>query len=374
MEKVYIGLHPKHHLAQMLFIEVANQSQNRYQFEPIQITYLDRLKYCNPNRRLSADQMCQIAYEIKRKHRISSKALFILLFDALIYDAEDDDLFFVTINEDEGQTPGVAVISSRVNTLQVLSKNPPKKAVANVILMNILSAVTAYFTAADLHIETTGCVLDYCEDMADIKYSLANGFMFCRSKGCHQLLEKSASGKAMIQIAENLTKNRIETIQELNDLIKVERPHMMLIANPVWGPCNVRTDPKSCFVLMPFREEFSDRIWSRYLRPIIKKCGLVPRRADDLAGRKIMEDIWKNILKSQIVIADMTSRNPNVFYELGMAHAIGKECILLAQSEKDVPFDLRQFRIIFYKDNADGYERLTKDIPFHIEGILNQQA
>lgn len=64
-----------------------------------------------------------------------------------------------------------------------------------------------------------------------------------------------------------------------------------------------------------------------------------------------MEDVAKGITESRIIIAEITDRNPNVFYELGAAHALGKNVILLAQNENDIPFDIRSHRCILYEDN-----------------------
>jgi hypothetical protein len=75
-----------------------------------------------------------------------------------------------------------------------------------------------------------------------------------------------------------------------------------------------------------------------------------------------MEDIWKSILQSRIIIADITGRNANVFYELGLAQCIGKDIILITQSIADIPFDLNRYRHIVYEDNFDGYEKLTKGL------------
>ena len=72
-------------------------------------------------------------------------------------------------------------------------------------------------------------------------------------------------------------------------------------------------------------------------------------RADDIYSDGIViEEIWERICAAQFLIADMTGRNPNVFYEIGLAHALGKHVIILAQSEVDVPFDLRHRRVILY--------------------------
>ena len=374
MLKTYIALHPKHHQAQTLFINVANQVQQQISFKAVDITYDDRLRYSDAKKRVDATTLLEIAYELKRKYKIKRDDLFVLFYDVLAYDEEDDDLYFITVgNESFAETPGVAIISARANTLLLQKKLKPQEFVANIVLLNLLGVIACYFTTADLHSETNGCVLDYCDTMDDIKYALANGFNFCEKNKCYQKLHRNTLGRSILRIAASLSENRIRTIQDLDNLIQIERSNMTLIAKPTWGFHDITTDSKSCFILMPFKMEWSDRIWKRYLIPTIKKCGLTPTRADELAGRKIMEDIWICICSSRLVVADMTGKNPNVFYELGMAHAIGKPCILLAQTEEDVPFDLRTFRIIFYKDNADGYDRIEKELPKHIKAILDDE-
>jgi nucleoside 2-deoxyribosyltransferase len=75
-----------------------------------------------------------------------------------------------------------------------------------------------------------------------------------------------------------------------------------------------------------------------------------------------MRDIWKQINQAKVVIADLTFKNPNVFYELGLAHAIGKPVVLIAQTIDDIPFDLRSVRIVIYTDSPKGYDDLADQI------------
>lgn len=109
---------------------------------------------------------------------------------------------------------------------------------------------------------------------------------------------------------------------------------------------------------MPFQEAWSDRIWQRVVLPTLKDLNVKGVRADDLYGHDVMEDIWEMIMRSEYVITDITGRNANGFYELGIAHALGKKVILLTQSTKDIPFDLHRYRHITYEDNVDGAEVL----------------
>jgi len=144
-------------------------------------------------------------------------------------------------------------------------------------------------------------------------------------------------------------------------------PDTSMKVDPIFHSRTFGADKKMCFVLMPFTSEWSDRIYYKVLVPILKGCGLIPARADDLFGHNVMEDIWSAINAAYIVIADVTGRNPNVFYELGIAHTLGKNVILLTQADDDVPFDIKQLRYIKYADNKDGYEVLENILPKYVE-------
>jgi hypothetical protein len=134
-----------------------------------------------------------------------------------------------------------------------------------------------------------------------------------------------------------------------------------IVAYPIFQGRNYPLKQDLAFTLMPFREPWSDRIWKIIQGECAKKSFQVVR-ADDLYGHDIMEDIWMSILQARVLIADITNRNPNVFYELGIAHTIGKRVILLTQNIQDIPFDLNRYRHVIYQDNAEGYEKLVRGL------------
>lgn len=144
--------------------------------------------------------------------------------------------------------------------------------------------------------------------------------------------------------------------------------------DPIYSGRDTRIESGKCAVLMPFSEGWSDRIWSRVLQPRLVALGFTPIRADDLYGRDIMEDIWQMILSAEVVLADITGRNANVFYELGLAHALGKEVVLLTQATDDIPFDLNRYRHIVYKDNLDGYDLLTKGLTGALTEVIARRG
>jgi len=106
-------------------------------------------------------------------------------------------------------------------------------------------------------------------------------------------------------------------------------------------PLDQTIDPELCFVMMPFGGQL-DEAWEDVIRTTVSGVGLKPVRADGIYGTgAIMRDVWIQIVRSRILVADLTGKNPNVFYELGLAHALGRDVVLLSQSMDDVPFDLR---------------------------------
>jgi len=122
---------------------------------------------------------------------------------------------------------------------------------------------------------------------------------------------------------------------------------------------------------MPFTEEWSADYYSEIYCPAIEKAGMTPYRADDLfAPNNVVEDIWNFTKKAKVIIADLTGKNPNVFYELGLAHAIAKPVILVTDSEEDIPYDLRAIRILKYDKNKQNWgEELKKSITQSIKEI-----
>ena len=93
-------------------------------------------------------------------------------------------------------------------------------------------------------------------------------------------------------------------------------------------------------------------------------------RADQKDGRIIMHDIWEGICKARVVIADLTSKNPNVTYEVGLADVLGKDVILLSQTPDDVPFDFLGVRLIIYENSFGGASKLSENLEQRIKRIL----
>lgn len=116
------------------------------------------------------------------------------------------------------------------------------------------------------------------------------------------------------------------------------------------------------FVLMPFNPEF-DRIYTDLIVSALESEGCRVQRADDFLNLdNILKDIIPNIVKADLIVAELTSLNPNVMYEVGIAHTLSKPTILLTQTIGTLPFDLRSYRAILYSKDIDKAEELQEKL------------
>lgn len=120
---------------------------------------------------------------------------------------------------------------------------------------------------------------------------------------------------------------------------------------------------------MPFSLDFKNQ-WDTALKPAIIEAGLRPYRGDDepLGTNIIMRDVTKSIFESQIIVAELTGKNPNVMYELGLAHAAKKPVIMLIQKDTEFPFDVSHVRYLPY-DPRDLF-KLRTDLVDRIKSTL----
>ena len=127
------------------------------------------------------------------------------------------------------------------------------------------------------------------------------------------------------------------------------------------SPLVEKTSEDICFVIMPFGGWFDDYYSSIYC-PAIKGANLTPHRVDDLnRPSQIINDIWAYTQMSKLILADLSGRNPNVFYELGLSHGIAKPVILITESIDDVPFDLRALRVLEYNKNKPRWGDILQE-------------
>ena len=201
-------------------------------------------------------------------------------------------------------------------------------------------------------------------------------------RGFSKILNDSEKNEIVSEIVDNVLFNfpsllrnyqyyqrHTEAIRE--HFKKIEDKKIIEIDPEIFTNRKFEVNEKQIFVLMPFgtkkwqvkinhqwesREFNFDPLFNKFIKPTIEELGLEVKRADSIfAPKPFMEKIWKEINESALIIADLTSSNGNVLYELGIAHTMGKEVISITQDEKYVPSDLKNVEYVLYESQIyDG--------------------
>lgn len=157
---------------------------------------------------------------------------------------------------------------------------------------------------------------------------------------------------------------------------KLNREQIGLYASGI-GPIRfdsveVSPQPYSAFVVMQFTEQF-DELYDEVIKPVCAGKGVNTFRASDIyRPGVILQDIQQNLDESYVVIAEITTRNANVFYELGYSHALRKPVILLAERGTELPFDISGYRVIFYDNTIGRKSSVEADLQRHLDSILGE--
>jgi len=135
----------------------------------------------------------------------------------------------------------------------------------------------------------------------------------------------------------------------------------------------VEKEEAVAFVVMPFRPPYTD-LNVEVIQGICKSFGLGALRTDDVHGPGIIvNDIAKQITNSRLVIAEVSEPNPNVYYEVGYAHALQKDTILIAAEGTKLTFDIAPFRTLFYENTIGGKRKVEAGLRRHLEAILERR-
>jgi len=131
-----------------------------------------------------------------------------------------------------------------------------------------------------------------------------------------------------------------------------------------------------CYVIMPFHERYAPA-YTLGIRPAIDNIALQRgekwecRRSDDIkVPGSITKEIVTSLHTADLVIADLTGNNPNVFYELGIAHSAGRPTVIITQHTEALPFDVNTCRIHAYEASAEGLPKLADSLSVTILDAL----
>jgi hypothetical protein len=128
-----------------------------------------------------------------------------------------------------------------------------------------------------------------------------------------------------------------------------------------------RIRPDLCFVIMPFSVEFAN-VYAA-IKAVVEDAGLRCVRADALSRTsRITDDVYEHIRAARVIVADISGQNPNVFYELGLAHALEKSVVTLVQHGQYVPFDVQGIRYCGY--SVGDFDVLQRALAQYLAGCL----
>jgi hypothetical protein len=119
-------------------------------------------------------------------------------------------------------------------------------------------------------------------------------------------------------------------------------------------------------VMIPLRQEF-DQTFDAIKRACSTNNLRCLRASDIWEESAIVQDIFNLVYRAQVVVVDFTGKNPNVMYETGIAHTLGKHVVPISQSLDDVPFDITHHRVLKYLPNAEGMRRLESSLAAKLE-------
>ena len=124
------------------------------------------------------------------------------------------------------------------------------------------------------------------------------------------------------------------------------------------------------FVLLPHTDQFRG-VFEYAIKPAMEANGILVKKAEDIyQPGSILAQVWERIRKAEVIVADLSGKNANVIYELGLCYGIQRCPILLVRDPAELPFNLRNLRYIEYEDSAEGTENLKRRLTATIEEFL----
>ena len=189
----------------------------------------------------------------------------------------------------------------------------------------------------------------------------------------------SATLGAAIKARNSIMLSTSETLANIQSLFDIS---LTALANGEGNSLNITPsfgtplDGDWCevFMVMPFAEELKP-IYERHILPTVTSLGLSCKRGDDFfSDNSIIDEVWSAIYFSKLCIVECTGRNANVFYEMGIAHTLGRSCIMIAQSINDIPFDVQQRRTITYENTPEGIRKFKQTLTKTIQAELGLES
>ena len=299
----------------------ANKYQSAFYFNLLEIELPLDEKYKLENGGYEINDAIDDLLKLKKYKNLPRPLL--LLTDNPISDKENgnisDYFFFLLTANNESQ---ISIIS-----MQPLVFLPDSRTYETYLLMMLSTYIYSDFLNLNFHEITKGCFLDYCDNFVDAEKALEKG---CLCFECNQELQKGLSkGEYSLE--------------------------MVASAKRLMQKASCQS---FCFVIMPFDQSLSN-VYD-IIKDTLQNIGWKVIRADETAfPRLITRKILIEIMSSDLVIADLTNSNPNVFFELGMSYLVSNDILLITQ-DNAIPFDIKNEQTIFY--NKEHLQLLKQNL------------
>lgn len=191
--------------------------------------------------------------------------------------------------------------------------------------------------------------------------------------------DKVTIEQSIASVANEIINHNNEIINGVKIVPRLEAPenwreNLFSLSTSQFGMPKLDAKYKSdIFMLMPFSDNTLDLVYRDHICTLAESMGLSIKRADDFFDRQsIVGDIWSAINAARVIIADCTGKNPNVFYELGISHTLGKNTIIITHKPDDVPSDLKQLRYIEYVPSSEGLRTFKIKLEQAIRNLLEE--
>ncbi|MGJ5008680.1 DUF6250 domain-containing protein [Bradyrhizobium oligotrophicum] len=207
-----------------------------------------------------------------------------------------------------------------------------------------------------------------------VRYSTSSGWRLVAAAGQQEYLMNGREYRVAVEVEGQQISLEVDGIRVLEatlpDPLLSGQVGLFAWDNEVrFKDVEISRKPGDVFVVMQFSG--FEELYKDVIKPVTEGFGLRPYRADEVYGPgSIIADISNGIERAQIVIAEITPSNENVFYEVGYAHGIRKPTIILAEKNKKLPFDLSGFRCLFYENSIGGKAKVEEGLKNHLRAIL----
>ena len=263
-----------------------------------------------------------------------------------------------------GRITGTGLGTRTVTTAMRLSK----EAISGHVLLSYVSQNTRYVSA--------GLGGENGEAYSVSEFIPGEGWNCLESAGMRPYLVPERRYQVEVQLDERNVKLSVDQVPVLIHMMNrpLEAGQVGIFATGVEGTVEfegveVLTSKPAAFVVMQFTDQFN-ALFDDVIKPVCDALEIEAYRASDIdRPGVIIQDIIQGLAESQLIIAEISPGNLNVYYELGYAHALDKPAILLADRGTNLPFDIRGHRVIFYDNTIHGKSRLESELRNHLSNL-----